>query len=350
MPEASIVIALHDPGGTAAVTPLISALSRQYDCTVYAHPNALRELTGIAHTMADTNDPAAIEAIIEKEQPDLVLVTTSSPPDSIDKLMTAAAVKQDIPALAVVDYWSGYRRRFEEESGRLAFLPDIIAVMDDTAKTEAVKEGLPAERIVVTGSPRFEALAHKAFDREKIREDMAAQYGLDPDRQWLLYLSQPHGLSGEDPQQARDAFGYNEFDIARTLENTSAVLLARFHPKERAEGREALAGIPHTAVNDGDVNALIAAADLVAGTSTVALIDAYIQGTPVISIQPGLKGPDWCPLSRNGMIPLCQTADDVKAALASPPQPGAHKILTDNVTDNIRAQIERLLERKRKTA
>lgn len=323
-----ILIALHDAGGAAAVAPLIPRLQEIYDCRVIAAPPAAGQLAG-----------APIVEDISGCSYDLLLTGTSGGTDSIDKACTKQARDRNIPVIAVLDYWSNYRRRFEDETGALAYLPDILCVMDETARAEAAANGIPADILRVTGSPRFEALAARAFDRSALRAELAGRYGLDTGKPWVLFLSQPLAKTCGGPGPARERLGYHEGDAAEIFRRNipdGCEALVRFHPAEgRPDGWDDC-----TEAAGGDVNELMAACDAIVGMSTVALLDACLTGLPVLSLQPGMKAPDLCYPSRHGWIPRAESEAGYRNCLAAllrgdPPLRPPRDLMTSGAAETI---------------
>ena len=105
---------------------------------------------------AITTDEAA--RLLERLGADFLLAGTSFNGVDLEKRFIAAARLAGVPSLAVLDFWSSYGLRFADAAGRLAYLPDRIAVMDASARAELIAAGVEAERVVATGQPALEAL------------------------------------------------------------------------------------------------------------------------------------------------------------------------------------------------
>src|SRR5262249_50098466 len=99
----------------------------------------------------------------------------------------------------------------ENRSRPLAFLPDRIAVMDTSARSEMIAEGIPADRAFVTGQPRFDELdpCRSHFSPQR-RAELRARLGIVPDEKLVLFASQPSSvLLGTNPAEPRYP-GYTE--------------------------------------------------------------------------------------------------------------------------------------------
>ena len=312
-----IFMAFHDAGGAGAAAPLIAELLKIYECTILAHDTAASVLHGIPVERKSFIQHDEAVKILEEKKPQLVFTGTSTSGDTIDRVFIAAAKSLGIPTLIILDYWGNYRARFADTAGHdLACLPDKITVMNEDAAREMIADGVPQERIVIAGSPRFEAITKKGYDRKPHRDKIVHQYNLDNEKPWILFLSQPYVSAYGGEEGSRQKTGYTEKDSALCLINAlkerDLQLLVRLHPREDIKNRALFQNSPCVFTQDIGINTLISACDVVTGMSTVALVDAYLMKKPVISIQPGQKNEDMCYLTRCGLIPKCQTPDDVR--------------------------------------
>lgn len=98
-----------------------------------------------------------IDPILEKVQPDAFLVLG----DTNSCLCAIAAKKRHIPIFHMEAGNRCFDQRVPEESNRkiVDHISDINLVYSSIAREYLLKEGLPADRIIKTGSPMFEVLA-----------------------------------------------------------------------------------------------------------------------------------------------------------------------------------------------
>ncbi|MCB9989398.1 MAG: CDP-glycerol glycerophosphotransferase family protein [Rhodospirillales bacterium] len=313
----TILMVFHDAGGTAAAVPLIAEIRCHYRTAIYAHHTACKELQNHDVTLCEHLSNAEALDVLDTHRPDLVLTGTSAAGDTIDRAIIKAAQEKNIPTLSLLDYWLNYQERFADNEGiPLSCLPDIIAVMNDDAKTEMIKEGIPEGLIVITGSPRFEKLAQSNNDYENTRKVLAQRYGLAPEKIWVLYLSQPLTSHFGGEQQSIEKLGYTEKDsincLLKGMGDLPVQVIARLHPREDISNRDLFKNMSAVFIQEEEIATLISASDLVTGMSTVALIDAYLMKKPVISIQPNQKNMDLCYLTRCHLAPKCDTPEDVE--------------------------------------
>src|SRR5574339_1205243 len=95
---------------------------------------------------------ADIDAFIRAERPDVVLVTPLINFGSYQADYVKSAQALGIPVGFPVFSWDNLSNK-----GLIHVAPDRVFVWNDRQRIEAVKmHGVPAERVVVTGAPRFD--------------------------------------------------------------------------------------------------------------------------------------------------------------------------------------------------
>ena len=272
-----------DPGGRAALEPVLDRLNEQ-GVDIIRQPNL-------------------------RDHADILITSTSDGVYTKEKELTLQARQYGVPSLSILDYWSHYRQRYSNERDELMYLPDMIAVMDEYAKTEMIVLGFPADVIEVTGQPAFDCLEEK---RQKYAQSYERRWnagytarrghGYGEDTRLAIFLSQPIASSDY-------GWGFNEHKvIPMFLDAVQSVapdcqVLIRPHPREDSKGL-----FRYEYYNDLDVkirrsdgiHELMVSADLVAGMNTVMLVEACYLGCITLSIQPGKIGPDRLPTNRLG--------------------------------------------------
>jgi hypothetical protein len=318
-----IVAAAGDAGGAAAVLPVIQFLSSSGTCkvqtlayrqaaTLFSKRNVpfrqLEESFNLGDAIASLSSPAA----------SMLLCGTSVNDLELEKPLIDAANRLRIPSLAVLDYWSNYAARFSQGEGDLAHLPSRIAVMDQSARTEMIAEGFDPERLVVTGQPAFDDLepTRSRFNdvrRQTFRQEIA----IAAEQILVTFFSQPlsagFGKSGDS--NPRESIGYDERIIMPAVIETLAViarrrtqeiaLAIRPHPRESIDWYRSLSTpdplLRLLVTTEGESREWAMASHLVAGMTSVILVEACFLGCPVVSVQTGLKGRDVLPTNRLGL-------------------------------------------------
>lgn len=118
-----------------------------------------------------------IDPVLEEVQPDAFLVLG----DTNSCLCALAAKKRHIPVFHMEAGNRCFDQRVPEETNRkiVDHISDINLTYSDIAREYLLKEGLPADRIIKTGSPMFEVLYSRKSDIEKsnIVERLALEKG-----------------------------------------------------------------------------------------------------------------------------------------------------------------------------
>lgn len=114
----------------------------------------------------------AVDPILEKEDPEAVLILG----DTNSCLCAIPAKKRHIPIFHMEAGNRCFDQRVPEETNRkiVDHISDINLTYSDIAREYLLREGLPADRIIKTGSPMFEVITNKldAIDASNILEEL----------------------------------------------------------------------------------------------------------------------------------------------------------------------------------
>jgi UDP-N-acetylglucosamine 2-epimerase (non-hydrolysing) len=116
-----------------------------------------------------------IDPVLEKEQPDAFLVLG----DTNSCLCAIPAKKRHIPIFHMEAGNRCFDQRVPEETNRriVDHISDINLTYSDIAREYLLREGLPADRIIKTGSPMFEVLScnMKQIDASMVLEKLSLE-------------------------------------------------------------------------------------------------------------------------------------------------------------------------------
>lgn len=164
-----------------------------------------------------------IDPILEEVKPDAFLVLG----DTNSCLTAIAAKRRHIPIFHMEAGNRCFDQRVPEETNRkiVDHTADINLTYSDIAREYLLREGLPADRIIKTGSPMFEVLKSRESDIEK--SDVLERLGLEEGKYFVVSAHREENISSEQ----------NFKDLVESL-NTIAdkykmPLIVSTHPRTR---------------------------------------------------------------------------------------------------------------------
>jgi UDP-N-acetylglucosamine 2-epimerase (non-hydrolysing) len=188
-------------------------------------PRPRHHLEAVGETAAQTigNVIARIDALIERERPDAFLVLG----DTNSCLAAIPAKKKRVPVFHMEAGNRCFDQRVPEETNRriVDHIADVNLTYSDIAREYLLREGLPADRVIKTGSPMFEVLAYYRAAIEG--SDALASLGLAPLDYFLVSAHREENVDA--PARLAALFGaVNE--IARRYNKRMVVST---HPRTR---------------------------------------------------------------------------------------------------------------------
>jgi hypothetical protein len=194
----------------------------------------------------------------------------------------------------IIDTWYNYRRRFDFPDG--LHLPDQILLVDQNAVQEAAAEGLPEDRMHTVGHPWWDS-----FPRWRPGPTNS-----------VLFLGAP---------VYRDygrRLGYDEIEMWRCVLDAASrrpdLFQSLWYGKHPEQDDVDLQGLGNAELITNSMEK-ISQAGTVLGAFSAPMVDAYLCGANVVSVQPHPRGSDMCPLSRHGRIDRATTPDELIKAL-----------------------------------
>jgi hypothetical protein len=255
--------------------------------------------------------------------PDVVFTSATSLPslDMTERYLWRWAAARGVPSAAVIDQWQNYALRFSGNSSheRLAYLPDAIFLMDEVAFEEAVADGVPANRLRITGQPALDALV---ADGRPLARVKALRSGLAIDPAALVVVFVAESL-------ARDfgaSLGYDEYSVLRfvidlLIESVSAAsrpihLIVKLHPQNRRDAFDHLLHempFPTSIVGaEMDTLTVVGGADLVVGMSSIVLVHALLLRRPTVSLELNASGGSTFIGVRVGALPFLRNRAEAR--------------------------------------
>ena len=134
-----------------------------------------------------------IDPILEEVKPDAFLVLG----DTNSCLCAIAAKRRHIPIFHMEAGNRCFDQRVPEETNRkiVDHTADINLTYSDIAREYLLREGLPADRVIKTGSPMFEVLNSRKEDIEK--SDVLERLGLETEKYFVISAHREENISSE---------------------------------------------------------------------------------------------------------------------------------------------------------
>ncbi|HHX68154.1 MAG TPA: UDP-N-acetylglucosamine 2-epimerase (non-hydrolyzing) [Gallicola sp.] len=164
-----------------------------------------------------------IDPILEEVKPDAFLVLG----DTNSCLCAIAAKRRHIPIFHMEAGNRCFDQRVPEETNRkiVDHTADINLTYSDIAREYLLREGLPADRVIKTGSPMFEVLNSRKEDIE--RSDVLERLGLETEKYFVVSAHREENISSEQ----------NFMDLVESLntiaEKYKMPLIVSTHPRTR---------------------------------------------------------------------------------------------------------------------
>ncbi len=304
-----------EPGGAEVILPVIKLLQEnsRYEVMVAGYGYAAERFRkkGLPFTQIFPVEEDGFP-LLRHFLPDLVITSAASHPlkDMSEKYTWYHARKMRIPTFAFLDQWQNYTIRFSGKTGaeKMAYLPDYINCINHLAETEMIREGFPPGILFTLGHPYLSGLKD--------------EYGrLNPgviNRKLERPVISPSTIfiSEAISEYYGDSRGYTQYEAMETffkhIESGPAVrtVLLKLHPKEEPANYRGLIesyqheGLSIILLTDqlSPVECL-AVSDRIYGMTSLMMIEAFILGKPVVTVQPNLRVEDPMVLSRYGYIP-----------------------------------------------
>lgn len=299
-----ILFFAHDPGGANAISPLIESLKKEHEVFVFAKGPALQKLPNAQEFKKDT---------LKTIMPDLIITGTSAN-DKTEKLLWQEAKVLNIKSMAILDHWANYGVRFSEYGlseiekfkKECKFLPDYIIVMDEFAKQEMAKDGVPEEIIYPLGNPHFETIIKQAKTVKNIRSNF-----INKNEFLIIFASEPYT---EDYGKGNEKKVLK--DLIEVVQAKNIKIIIKLHPKEDFSKYAEFKDLPNIILdkNTPPIEAIMAS-DLIISMTSMFLIEGMILGKNILSYQPNEINPDKFILTHNKMLPFVKDKEDFKEKL-----------------------------------
>ena len=235
----------------------------------------------LALTEATIPSARELEGFLRAEQPDLMLVSPLVNLGSYQADFVKSAKALGIPVVFPVFSWDNLSTK-----GLIHVQPDGVIVWNERQRVEAVEmHGVPPDRIVVTGAPRFDEFF--AMSPETTREQFCDIHGLDPGQPIVVYLCSSDFVAGGEVDFVRRWIE----EVRQEPALRACNILIRPHPRQRKPwkgfqnpGARVAVAAPRAMNADPTLFDTVHHSAAVVGLNTSAQLEAGILGRPVLTI------------------------------------------------------------------
>lgn len=164
-----------------------------FDDLAIRKPDYFLEAAGKSATETIGNILIKVDPLLEEVQPDAFLVLG----DTNSCLCAIPAKKRHIPIFHMEAGNRCFDQRVPEETNRkiVDHVSDVNLTYSDIAREYLLREGLPADRIIKTGSPMFEVLNHYLPEIEA--SDVLSKLNLDKNKFFVVSAHREENINSE---------------------------------------------------------------------------------------------------------------------------------------------------------
>jgi len=225
---------------------------------------------------------AVAEHILQRHRPSLIVSADDA--DQRCRVYSLLAREKGIPSLLVQQGLT--EKKYPEWK---FFSQTAVAAMGSRSRDDMIAQGVPPERIALTGHPGFDSLARPEPDlRARMRADMELPQG----RTMVLLISQPYYVGVFNTPRIRREMLRGIIRACGSLEDV--VLAVKPHPGEDAREIKELIGTASNVVmvdRTIDIVPLVKACDVVITFFSTVALQALYAGRPVVNVAfPGSGG------------------------------------------------------------
>ncbi len=274
-----------------------------------------------------------LEKIIEKEKPDVFLVLG----DTNSSMGAIAAKRMGVRVFHMEAGNRCYDDRVPEENNRriIDSQSDVLLPYSERSRLNLIREGIPGERIYVTGNPIKEVLDH--FMPQIDKSDIMQELGLEKGKFFLMTLHRAENVDFKD-RLAKFVKAFN-----RIYDKYKMPMVWSVHPHTRRElsknsklkvrkGIKVLEPMGFFEFNNLQKNAFCVLSD-----SGTAQEECSIFGVPTVTLRDTTERPETLEAGSN-FLSGCEPASILKGievVTSLPPREAPEEYLVDNVSDKV---------------
>lgn len=326
-----VLISAEDPGAANFMAGVPAALEQRGFRSVLVAGGHAPELLARRGIMFERAAESTVAGFLDRWMPRVVFAGTADKGTLGTRLIVEARAR-GIATVAGVDARSSADHRFRGPSGDpMEFAPGWILVPDEWTRKEYLALGCSPARVLAVGQPHLDYVRSQV--PELAREGRAAirkrLFGNDfPGRPVVVFIDEPqlsgsqgaknpakYTLCGRGRETGRTQIVLDEFLDAMPNGPSKPVLVFRIHPRSSVEDyTNHLKGFDFIS-KGGSALDVVFSADLVAGMTSMLILEAAAMGLPTLSIVPDPKEAEFLPSVNAGVTPMVDTREQLRSIL-----------------------------------
>ena len=156
-----------------------------------------------------------------------LIITGSAIGNYLDKKLINFSKSNKIKSISIIEHWTNYKKRFL--LNKKYIYPDFIFLNDKQAYNNALKKGLPKNKLIIAGNPYLSNFSNKKIMGGKIRKKF------DNLRKKKVYLFLSENISTQNNNQIEN-YKIDEFLAVKKITKylkKNEYLIIKLHPEEK---------------------------------------------------------------------------------------------------------------------
>ena len=330
--QLDIIFAVEDPGAANFILGMPEELKKyKFNSEIISFGYSQRFLSERNIRNNKFDDIGSIEMILEKFKFKVLIAGTQQNPNSQILSLINLCKSQDIITIGIVDMKADSNFRFSGNTNDpLYYAPEYLVVPDTWTLEEFSNLGFEKSNIFEMNHPNLKRIKDKAinYPKEKIENKRISLLGNQAkDREIWLFAGEPssddyrlqkdgtYTLFGRGKSKERIHIVFEELLEIRNKIEIKPFLILRMHPKNELNDYSNYINEIDKMSYDIDPLEDILCSDLIIGSTTIFLMEAFYAGRPTLSIIPKKGEEEWCPSALHGLTPFAYTRDQIESEL-----------------------------------
>ncbi len=298
------IYAYTDPAAENAILAIIDDLILdgyipKKDFLVYTNNRKKQQQYKDILDVEDFNENKLSELIL-KFKPTYIFLGTSL--NEYEHNWRKLGVKHNIKVISFIDHWTNYVERFSFND-ELIF-GNEVRVVNEIAKKEAIRAGVPEKLIVISGNPYYKKV--KEFHPKILKKEFFHSLNINIKKKVILFISDDIKRSFPSDLKGNCTLGFDEYSVLSELMiSLTSIdidlkyfqLILKLHPKsDLNKFEEILKNVPQNlnviTIKDCDSLSINYFSDYVIGMFSNMVIESYLMNKNILRIQIGQKNKD----------------------------------------------------------